>query len=167
MEQPVSVNPYEAPTGRVADAPVEGMPPMARRLTRLAAAWVDGFFYLPGLAVALFIFWPPDIQQMDGWGFLLTAYAFCIPVFLVNLYFLHRDAQSLGKKFLGIRIARPDGSRAYLGRIFLLRIVAPGVLGSIPILGVIFGLANMLAIFLPARRCLHDYMAGTVVVQTA
>jgi len=95
---------------------------------------------------------------------IVVCLAAILALLVVNLYFLGRDGQTLGKKALGIRILRKDGSKAGLGRLLLLRWIAPGVLGWIPIAGVIFGLADALFIFGPPCRCIHDYMADTVVV---
>jgi uncharacterized RDD family membrane protein YckC len=70
----------------------------------------------------------------------------------------------VGKKLAGIRIVRSDGSRAGLRRIFLLRSVVPGVFGAIPLIGPFFSLIDTLFIFGEERRCVHDLIADTIVV---
>ena len=85
-------------------------------------------------------------------------------VFVINLVLLARNGQTIGKKALGIKIVRDNRQTAGLGRIFVLRMIAPAVLGVIPIIGFFFGLANVLCIFREDRRCIHDFMADTVVV---
>ena len=40
-----------------------------------------------------------------------------------------------------------------------------GIIGAIPLLGSIYSLADILAIFSQSRQCLHDKLADTKVVQ--
>jgi len=158
------LNPYQTPAERVEDVRQEtgNVPPPAERGMRLIAALLDGLCYAVGIILLVFIEGlPPDPNNMV---WLLKAYAAAVPVLIVNLIFLARDGQSLGKKALGIRIIRSDGVRASLSRILLLRMVAPSLLGFIPIVGPFFGLADSLLIFRADRRCLHDHMADTIVV---
>ena len=159
-----TLNPYAAPAGRVEDVRPEGAtPPTARRLSRLAASIIDNLLYLCFGLIPLFYFWP----DYESSAFLATVYLFCAPMLIVQLYFLRRDGQTLGKKALGIRIVRTDGNLSSLGRLILLRMIPPTLVGFIPIAGPFLGMANVLFIFGPARRCLHDYIADTVVVEAA
>jgi uncharacterized RDD family membrane protein YckC len=90
-----------------------------------------------------------------------------IPLLLVGAvqtYLLYRHGQTVGKKLLRVRIVCTDGGRASLTRIALLRWCVPSLLGAIPRVGPLFGLANVLLIFRADRRCLHDHVAGTKVV---
>jgi uncharacterized RDD family membrane protein YckC len=86
-------------------------------------------------------------------------------VMVVNLVLLQRNGQTIGKKMLGIRIVRSDGSRATLGRIFWLRGFVNGLFYYIPFVGRLYALVDSLAIFGSARRCVHDYVADTIVVR--
>jgi uncharacterized RDD family membrane protein YckC len=161
----VTINPYEAPAGRVEDVRPEGTrPPLARRLSRLAASIIDGLMYLALGCLSMLFWWPPDFESG---AFMGLVYLLCAPLLVVQLYFLWRDGQSLGKKAMRIRIVRTDGSRSSLSRIFLLRMAVPSLLSMIPLAGPIFGLADSLLIFGAPRRCIHDYMADTVVVEAA
>lgn len=160
-----SINPYAAPEGRVEDVHPGGPSrQLAERPTRLGAAIIDGLCYLVAIIPAMVLLWPFEPGDFTPVAYM---YASAAPILVVNLYLLWRSGQTIGKKLLGIRITRKDGSDASLTRIFLLRMVAPSVLGAIPMLGIFFGLANVLFIFGSARRCIHDYMADTIVVQTA
>jgi uncharacterized RDD family membrane protein YckC len=86
-------------------------------------------------------------------------------VFPVQAYFLFHDGQSLAKKLLGLRILRPDGTRASAVRVIFVRELVPaGLTSSIPLIGPLFGLADALFIFGSQTRCIHDYMADTIVV---
>ena len=88
---------------------------------------------------------------------------------LINLYWLIVRGQTLGKRILRIRTVfiRDDGV-ARIGW-YLLRVVP-----LLPVAAIWFHwaysvafLINVLPILLPARRCLHDYLAGTKVVPIA
>jgi uncharacterized RDD family membrane protein YckC len=85
-------------------------------------------------------------------------------VFIYNLVLLNSDGQTLGKRWMKVRIVRSNGERAGLGRIFWLRMFVPGLIGRIPFVGVIFALTDPLFIFGEERRCVHDMMADTIVV---
>lgn len=162
-------NPYQAP-----EAPVAGVrftaqsdddTILAARFTRLAAAILDGIIYMGPffLAFALIMADPEMNEEVVGFLFLMGMGWFLV-AFVLNLVFLARDGQTMGKKGLKIRIVRVDGGQATLGRIFALRMLVPGLLGAVPFLGNVFGLLNVLFIFSPERRCLHDYFADTKVV---
>ena len=86
-------------------------------------------------------------------------------LWVVVAVMVHRNAQSIGKKLCGIKVARTDGSRATLGRIFWLRNVANYVIRFVPAIGPLYGLVDILMIFGEQRRCCHDYIADTIVVQ--
>jgi uncharacterized RDD family membrane protein YckC len=79
-----------------------------------------------------------------------------------QLYLLLTTGQSLGKRLLGIQVVRTDGSPVDLGRLILLRNLAPAVL-ILPTFG-LFALANALPVLTAGRRCLHDHLADTKVV---
>jgi uncharacterized RDD family membrane protein YckC len=165
------VDPYRAPMTDV--RPFAPATELARRFSRLAAAILDSLIYMAvgfaGFApVFLFDFAreePSDeTAGVIGMVFLGLMMVGLLAVFIVNLYFLHRDGQTLGKKALKIRIVRTNDDRASLGRIFALRMLVPGVIGAVPIVGPLFTLADVLFIFGEERRCIHDYFADTKVV---
>jgi uncharacterized RDD family membrane protein YckC len=82
-----------------------------------------------------------------------------------DLWWLHRYGQTIGKRMLGIRIVRCDGTHAPLWRIVCLRDGLMTALEGIPLLGPFIGLTDSLVIFRADRRCLHDMIADTKVVR--
>jgi uncharacterized RDD family membrane protein YckC len=70
----------------------------------------------------------------------------------------------VGKKLLGMRIVRSDGSRASAGRILGLRYTLGWVIASVPLVGSLYALVDALLIFRGSRQCLHDTIADTIVV---
>lgn len=195
---PNTQNPYAPPTARVADvtdtsANVE----LATPAQRLGAAVVDTLTgvvaYLPVLIVAA-IHWNangPFIANFINGGLAISGVVVVI-LLIITIVLVARYGQTIGKRVLGIRVARPDGSKASLGRIFWLRNVVNtflggvvgGVLGgvaglilglmhagsiSVLVAGYLFGylypLVDALMIFGKSRQCLHDRIANTIVVR--
>jgi uncharacterized RDD family membrane protein YckC len=81
---------------------------------------------------------------------------------LVYLY-----GQTFGKRTMGIRVVRTDGSRVAFSRFVFLRWLPVAVLASIPLIGWISNLVDHLLIFRQSRRCMHDDIADTRVVTAA
>jgi uncharacterized RDD family membrane protein YckC len=164
---------------------------LADRSQRLFAVIVDlliGFvLYIPGL-VSVVRNWdrtaPPLVNVANARvGLMVSGVLFCI-LLIVTIVLVARYGQTIGKRALGIRVARPDGSKASLGRIFWLRNVVNGVLGALvggiigailgfmgvtglwtALLGYLYPLVDTLMIFGETRQCLHDRIADTIVVK--
>lgn len=158
-------NPYSAPRAQVRDT--EHVPrrrQLASPWIRLGAVTLDtlipGFVALVVTLIAVLFSNPGDVE--------LLIYAVGGLVFLAYLLFqlklLAENGWTLGKKICGIKIIRSNGEEAAVGRIFGLRIVLPGLLGIIPIVGFVFGLVDALFIFSDRNRTLHDRFADTLVV---
>ncbi len=129
---------------------------LANRGTRLAAAMLDGFL----AAGALWTFMLPVSGRESP--FEVLAALIGAGVLGVQLYLCASSSQSIGKRLLQIQVVRLDGSRASVVRIVLLRNVIPQALSA----AVSFvGLIDAAFIFGDARRCLHDYLADTMVVK--
>jgi uncharacterized RDD family membrane protein YckC len=95
----------------------------------------------------------------------------------VAIVLVHRNGQSVGKKLLGIKVVRSDGSRASLGRIFWLRNFVNSLIGMVagwvlvivllpsPLGSTLYALVDHLFIFGEKRQCLHDRIADTIVIK--
>ncbi|MBW8756196.1 MAG: RDD family protein [Burkholderiales bacterium] len=94
-------------------------------------------------------------------GFALLGY-FIYSAALVYLY-----GQTFGKRAMGIRVVRTDGSRVAFSRFIFLRWLPIAMIGSIPFVGWIASLLDPLLIFRESRLCLHDDIASTRVVTAA
>ncbi len=157
---------YAPPQAAVVDVEPAGSGPgtLAGRGRRLAAVVIDSLLFAPvGLAALA------SDAPMDSLAFILVAIAalWLIAVAVIQLYLLNKSGQTIGKRLLKVRIVRKDGSRVSLGRLFGLRYLAPTAIGAIPVIGSVFSLADALAIFGKDRRCLHDLMADTIVIEAA
>lgn len=162
-------NPYAAPSANVAVVAAQGEFEKSSRLARLGAVLLDSAIVaVPAVVLALLL--PAMAPAGEGGAqaiiaVVMSLFGLGLLGFVVfQLVLLHRYGQTLGKRIVGIRIVRSDGSRAGLRRIFLLRGFVPGLIGAIPLIGPFFSLANVLAIFGSEKRCVHDLIADTIVV---
>jgi uncharacterized RDD family membrane protein YckC len=82
--------------------------------------------------------------------------------------------QSIGKRIVGVRVIRLDGSKPGIVHAWLLREVPMTVIGTVLgflpfigpfLLGPGFHLTDWCMIFRDDQRCLHDLFAGTKVVK--
>ena len=168
-------NPYAAPTAPVrAWVAVHGLR-KAERLTRLLAVIIDGMIVgipMLGLAIAVPVFFAPapgatSFEGIDTTLLVVLGAAFLLYVLgfsAYQIYWLWKNGQTLGKKLMKIRIVRNDGAPAELWRLLLLRFLVPGLIGAVPFVGGLFSLADPVFIFGEQKRCLHDLIADTIVV---
>lgn len=165
MEEPQ--NPYAAPNAPALPN-AEWQPTVpADRGMRLVARLIDGGLYLACfmpmfIAVAI----DPDSKEPSGIQMAMMGLSFLLVLglFVYNLVLLNESGQTLGKRWIGIKIVRTDGTQASLGRILGLRMFVIALIEGIPCLGSVFALANVLWIFGQDSLCLHDLMADTKVI---
>lgn len=162
-------NPFAPPTARVDDiAETEQL--LAGRGQRLGAVMIDGLIqgalYFALVYTVLPSLKPSAEVQVDMLGTLLKSLALGLLLFvLLQGYLLHTRGQTIGKRLLGIRILRSNGERASFARLVGLRFAVGLVITMIPLIGAVFGLLDSLLIFRESRKCLHDNIADTIVVQ--
>jgi uncharacterized RDD family membrane protein YckC len=167
-------NPYAPPTAPVDDVVVANAESeLAGRGVRLGAWLLDsiilgamvGLPLLFGMIIA-FGFSGGDLERAPSlWAVPVTLFLIGLVAWAVlTIKYVVANGQSIGKKILGIKVVRLDGSPASLGRIFWLRNVVNSVIGAVPILGVLYGIIDPLFIFGEEKRCVHDRIADTIVV---
>ncbi|MDQ6684440.1 MAG: RDD family protein [Pseudomonadota bacterium] len=174
MSNEIDGNRFAPPTAAVADVGVATAGALAGRFTRLGAVIIDGLviaclFWLLSLFTPINIFDPSAALAGGTSGLLMMTIRNLLIGFViylaVNGYLLHTQGQTIGKKLLGIRILRSDGSRATLLRLAGLRYLANSMVGGIPFVGGLYLLVDSLMIFRDSRKCLHDDIADTIVVK--
>ena len=164
------LDPYQPPK-TFAEAPVDldGTAHLAGRDQRFGAAMIDG---LIGLALSV-----PVMMAMGTFEYVKTGQqpplhlviigaviGFCI-FSAVHYVTLAKNGQTIGKRFLKIRIATLRGEKPTVGHILGVRYLPISVVQVIPILGSLLSLIDIAFIFRSDRRCLHDLIAGTQVVR--
>jgi uncharacterized RDD family membrane protein YckC len=165
---------YAPPRGDVRDFEVYDEMELAGRGARLGA------FFLDGLVAALMIYVPavivlavagrldsaldPTAATIDVELFAIAG-VMCLSGFIawawITALLVARNGQTIGKRMVDIKVVRSDGSPASLGRVFWLRNVVNGLLGVIPL----YGIVDLLCIFGVRRQCIHDLIADTIVIQ--
>ena len=97
----------------------------------------------------------------------MVTIGLCLALLLgIQLYLLVTRGQTMGKKFLGIRIVTfEDEANPGFVKVFLLRMLVNGLIGAVPVVGLGYSLVDILFIFRDDKRCIHDLIAGTKVVK--
>ncbi len=137
--------------------------PHADPATRLAARLLDLAIGVAPLVVLLPFGLVLGSRTLIHWSFALT-FAVGLVILPIDLVLLHRDGQTIGKRLLGLRIVGVDGERVGLGRSFFVREVVMGLLGAAPWLGIVVSIVDPLLCLRADRRCLHDRLAATIVI---
>lgn len=161
-------NPYQAPRAAATTAsPATSTPDetLAGRGARLAAAIID---YLLVIAVAVPGFAGFVLAETRGANADLAGVAALVFVLgmgilgLLQASYIVRDGQTIGKKWMKIRIVdHVDGQVPSWPRVLGLRYIANMALRQVPF----YFFADVLPIFGEDQRCIHDYIAGTKVVE--
>jgi uncharacterized RDD family membrane protein YckC len=168
-------NPYAAPAAVVEDVAGSDAADLesrkASRGKRLGAAMIDGLVAMLwfGLLIGAFVMryrahmQGLPVPQTSGMLIFLGVVVM-LAVVVVNCFMLHRSGQTIGKRALDIAVVRSDGSPIALSRYIFLRVVPIVLLSMIPLVGRYMNLVDSVVIFGKDRRCLHDYIADTIVV---
>lgn len=163
-------NPYRAPSANVADMVDPAERQLAGRWTRFGAAFIDGLAATPitlPIAYGLGVFDLSGKHHQTAADTIIMALVAYVVFVILQTYFLAKSGQTIGKKVVGIRIVDLDGKRPALNRLLGFRYGAVYLFNAIPIVGGLLALADILFIFRADRRCLHDLIAGTRVVQNS
>ncbi len=180
-------NYYAPPQSVVADISSYDLPfEKATRLSRLGAVLLDGLIFsiplIPSYATAVRVMaqaHPNGFNYAAVWSAMASAGIYFYAGLMINLVLIvittvlvHRNAQTIGKKLVGIKVARTDGSRATLARIFWLRYLVSAVImylryfgGLYAFVSTLYSLVDTCMIFGGQRRCCHDRIADTIVIR--
>lgn len=160
-------NRYAPPSAHVEDVVAAGTIELAGRGARLGAAVIDGLLVMAVFwALSMVTPWSPFAAASGEFsGALLLNGVLGIAIFaLLQGYLLATRGQTIGKLLLGMRIVRTGGERAGLARLLGLRYGIGWLINVIPVVGPIYGLVDALFIFRESRKCVHDIIADTIVV---
>ncbi len=136
---------------------------LATRKQRLLAITIDSVLITAAFAWAAYEAFPDSVR--------LVGLAVGAAVFGANLFYLARHGQTLGKKAVGVKIVT-TGTNQNGG--FVVNVLKRGFLSGLPyflltllhpLLGALYIWADILFIYRSERRCVHDMIAGTLVVQ--
>lgn len=164
-------NPYQSPQTVVEDV-VDG-DDLAGRGERLGAAIIDGLIMIAVMGPLMYFGGYFNLameaaargEQVSVVSQLMWVVIGFVVFVAIQFVPLNASAQTWGKRLVGVRIANLDGSQPGIGQLLGKRYLPVQVVTSIPYLGGLIGLVNVLLIFRGDRRCGHDLIAGTRVIK--
>jgi uncharacterized RDD family membrane protein YckC len=170
-EQASATNIYAAPNADLSSEVQITESPLAGLGQRFGASLIDTLILMAinfSLIIWYFGSWYKYLNAVQDQTFnlQLSGALLGLVVFaLINGKFLADNGQTIGKKLLGIKIVRTDGSKLSLQRFFTHRYLPLVFMPLIPVVGMFVPLIDVLFIFRDSRQCLHDQIADTIVVQ--
>jgi uncharacterized RDD family membrane protein YckC len=118
--------------------------------------------HVPGIA-------PPPLGSANHmtvtWAYVAGIVLFAF--FVYSAVLVYRYGQTFGKRVMGVRVVRTDGSRVAFSRFIFLRWLPTAILGALPLIRYFIFLVDSLLICRNTRQCLHDNFADTKVVTAA
>ncbi len=172
-QQPPGSDPYQTPESDLTGQPEAGYggpidhSTLASRGARLGASLLDTIIML---AIMIPLLW-----LVGYWSRALTADVSLLETLFwatvslgiwaaVNGSFLIRRGQTIGKMALDIQIVSAQSGELLPLQELVLRRMAPFTYAAqLPFVGPFAGLVNVLFIFRSDKRCVHDFLAGTIV----
>jgi len=147
---------------------------LASRWSRLGAALIDWFIGVivssPIIAVRILLVLElrkspfERHETLDYAALLAIGFVAAIALLLLQCVLLTKDGQTIGKKIVGIRIVNVDtGENGGFVPNVLLRSIVNGLISYFTCN--IYGIVDVLFIFRDDRRCIHDLIAGTRVIE--
>ncbi|WP_114767121.1 RDD family protein [Vibrio rhodolitus] len=143
---------------------------LASRWSRFWAAIIDGVITL---AYVIPLMWYTDFgDRIASSGVMLPEESFAYMIYcfamylLIHGYLLHTKGQTIGKFVFDIAIVDQNGQLLGLPKLFAKRIVPISISTFIPLIGSFLPTVDVLFIFRKDKRCVHDLIAGTQVINT-
>ncbi len=127
---------------------------LATRKQRLGAALIDGFIVSIPYVIGS-MEWAPDPVRLLG-------VAASLILLIVQLRMVTLSGQTLGKRAVGIKIVLKDTLE---NGGFVVNVLKRGLLNGLLSLIPGYFLVDCGLIFRDGRRCIHDMIAGTCVIQ--
>ena len=159
---------YRPPEANVVRPSEPGEFVLASRWRRLFGSMLDGIIILFVTAPLMFSsgYWERAVEQsLQATEPVYWSFAVFVIYALFNGYTLHTRGQTLGKMALGTQIVTHNEHQLLaLWKVLFVRWLPISVLSSIPVAGGFVGLINALLIFKADKRCGHDHIAGTIVI---
>jgi len=176
MSENFGGNPYAPSSALPGDSyaygSAPGEPPLASLVDRLVGAIIDGIVVgipavFAGMVMGIVLV---GIFPLDSVAFQVASFVLGLPIGIglfiaIQGYLLANYGQTVGKRVVNTQIVSDDNRLIPFVPLILKRYVPFWVLGSLPMVGFLFVLANILAIFRGNRKCLHDEIAGSKVIK--
>jgi len=163
MTGPVA-NPYAAPVAEL--EPAWQTSEFGYRLANPGQRWIGAFLdQLFAILAAVPAIVAAAVFELGAFPVAGIALVVLGPLAVIQFYSISTTGQSLGKKICKTRIVRLDGSPPGFLYGVVMRAWLFWAASAIPGIGSAIGLVDALLVFRADRRCLHDQVAGTRVIQ--
>lgn len=158
-------NPYAAPQAALDDVRAADASDLEHRKSgrgkRLGAWLIDVTINVLCLVVLTADQW----RRVSGTGLMaVIGLLMLLIVAVVNGVLVYRYGQTLGKRALGMAMVRSNGERMGLARYIFIRTLPVTAFSLIPLVGRLAMLVDGLVIFGAEKRCVHDLIADTIVI---
>lgn len=127
---------------------------LATKKQRLGAALLDGFIVAVPYAIGSTEAVPTPVR--------LVATLASLGLLVYQLRLVSMTGQTIGKRFVGIRIVLKEG---LVNGGFVVNVVKRGLVNGLLCLFPGYFVVDCCFVFREDRRCLHDLIAGTCVIQ--
>ena len=158
---------YKSPESEVSN-PIVVSTELASRGARFCANFIDMMVIMAVLLVGLYFsgFYDKNDQGNEPSDLIvaLMSLGLAIIFFIINYRFLVESGQTLGKKILKIRIVSDSFEIADFQKHIIPRYMVYFFPGMIPVVGQLLSVINVVFIFRQDRKCIHDMLAKTKVV---
>ena len=162
--------PYSPPRSEVSIDTLAEKVTLASRWKRLAAMLINTAILILPILLFELMSESSDFSLMGTTAVedtLLTVLGLCyITIIIINIVLIIKKSASIGKVLMKIKIVRSNGEECSAARIIGLRIIINNIFSIIPVVGTIYSLADPLFIFNKRKRCIHDFLADTIVIDT-
>lgn len=162
-------NVYSTPQAQLVDQVDDSEKPLASRWARLGASIIDSIIMMVVLLPVMYLTGGFDgVMEGRQPSFVYSlgiAVLGIVVFFAINYRFLVANGQTVGKKVLEIKIVDLNGNVPVFQPQLIIRYAVYMLPGQIPVVGQIFSFINILFIFTKEKRCIHDLVAKTKVVQ--
>jgi uncharacterized RDD family membrane protein YckC len=146
---------------------------LATRWQRFLGALIDSLiglplFFIAGVAVGIVLVFAGFETDSDQFRLAakVVGLAAGAGVFVaLHGYLLATRGQTIGKYLLKTQIVSDSGDLVPLHWLIVKRYLPIWVVAQFPLVGPLFAIANYAAIFREERKCFHDQIAGTKVIQ--
>jgi uncharacterized RDD family membrane protein YckC len=165
-------NPYQSPlaASHTPLQPPSGDPQLATRVNRLGAAIIDGLIGLVlAMPVAFFTGYFQRVMENNVSIIELASMTIygLVMFFAIHGYLLATNGQTVGKMLAKVKIVDYDSGQILpFGKLIGLRYAPIWIISLIPFANWL-SLVDVMFIFGRERRCVHDYIAGTKVVNVS
>ena len=144
--------------------------PLASLSDRLAASLIDAFIAMVIVLVPFFIIFGFEgftkLQLHYGFSFtvVMSIIGQCIYL-LLHGRLLYKYGQTIGKRYMGIKITDLENNLPPFTTSYVYRFLFISLIALLPVVGSIFYFIDVLFIFRGNRRCIHDLIAVTKVIE--